>query len=75
MVRVDIIGSSVVDSVGYDEASRILEVGLPAGWYYYHDVPKRIFDWFVEASSAGSFYNTYVKGQYDIDGPWAVPQH
>ena len=62
MVRVY---SSAINSVSYDESSKILKIEFYTGRvYYYQNVPKSIYESLVSAYSAGSFYNDHIKGVY-----------
>lgn len=61
----NVVQSSSVVSIGYDEASSTLEVEfLSASIYQYFGVPKNIFDQLMEAPSKGKFINTYIKNAY-----------
>ena len=54
--------SSNLRSVGYDEASRTLEVEFHDGRIYqYFDVPASIYHGLMVASSHGSYLDRYVK--------------
>jgi hypothetical protein len=63
-------GSSLVDTVAFrDDGECQVTLGSDAGQrvYQYHDLPRRIFDMWKTAISAGRFYNSFVKGLYDAD--------
>ncbi|WP_404655823.1 KTSC domain-containing protein [Bradyrhizobium sp. USDA 336] len=51
--------------IGYDPDSRILEVLFKTGSVYqYFEVPGRLYEELMQASSIGGFINSNVKGQY-----------
>jgi hypothetical protein len=59
------VDSTSVMSVGYEPASRILEVEFHGGRVYrYFDVPPRRYRGLLDAESAGRFLNTEIKGVY-----------
>jgi lysyl-tRNA synthetase class 2 len=59
------VDSTSVKSVGYEPASRVLEVEFQGGRVYrYFDVPPRRYRAFLDAESAGRFLNTEIKGVY-----------
>ena len=60
------IDSSSLESIGYDPASRTLEVEFHGGRIYrYFGVPARRYRDLLKAESAGRFLNTRIKGVYD----------
>ena len=62
----DRIESSSLTSIGYDPASRTLEVEFQGGRVYrYFDVPPARYRDLLRADSAGRFLNTRIKGFYD----------
>lgn len=64
MIYVD---SSNIESVGYDDASQELHVQfLGGGYYVYHQVPRHIFDEFINAPSKGSFLNREIRNVYQF---------
>lgn len=59
------VSSSNVAEVGYDGASRTLEVLFHNGaTYQYFDVPPQIFDELLRSSSVGQYLNSNVKGYF-----------
>lgn len=60
------VSSSFIDSIGYDPATRVLEIEMNSGrnLYQYFDVPRSAFDGIMRASSKGSYFNTSIKGAY-----------
>lgn len=64
--------SSLVDEVYYNDNNGDLYVGLHNTVYKYSKVPCEVANKFNTADSAGTFYNTKIKGQYqsEIVGRW-----
>ncbi len=57
--------SSVIGSADYDPEAYTLDVIFIGGnRYTYFNVPERIFDALVEASSAGEYFNSHIRDQY-----------
>lgn len=62
------IGSSNVDSIGYDEATQILRVRfLKGGLYEYRNVPSIEFEQLRNTPSVGSYLARNIKGNYPYD--------
>lgn len=65
MKRTD-VDSSMLDSVGYDEKKKILEVEFNHGGIYeYYDVEKETFDDLINADSLGRYFINNIKDDYD----------
>lgn len=64
MERKSVISSNIA-SVGYDAATKILEVEFRLGtvWEYY-DVPPEVHDALVKAGSVGSFFAGRIRNAY-----------
>jgi hypothetical protein len=59
------VASSAISSVGYDERSSVLEVEFESGAVYdYFDVPPKVYQDLLKASSKGSFVSQRVRDQY-----------
>ena len=59
------VESTNVRSVGYDPATRTLEVEFrSAGVYQYSDVDEETFNQFMASSSKGKFLNKSIKGKF-----------
>ncbi len=55
------VESSMVDSVGYDEERRLLQVMFTSGQVYcYEDVPPEVFQGLLEAESKGQYMRTHI---------------
>lgn len=59
------VSSSNIASVGYSQATSTLEVGFHSGSVYqYRGVPAHLASALVSASSVGSYFARYIKGQF-----------
>jgi hypothetical protein len=59
------VESSSLASVGYDAATRILEVEFRKGRIYrYHEVGAGIFARLMNAESKGRFMNAHIRNAY-----------
>jgi hypothetical protein len=59
------VRSSNIRSVGYDLASRMLEVEFHSGGLYdYSGVPETIYQGLMRAASKGSYFQDHIKGRY-----------
>ena len=59
------VASSAISSVGYDERSSVLEVQFESGAVYdYFDVPPKVYQDLLKASSKGSFVSQRIRDQY-----------
>ena len=56
------VDSSTVQSVGWQDS--ILEVEFKSGIYQYLDVPKQVFQEFLEADSHGRYFNNHIKKHF-----------
>jgi hypothetical protein len=60
------VSSSNIDSIGYDEKSKLLEVMFLNGHIYeYLGVDKKTYLEFMKASSKGTFLNTIIIKRYE----------
>ncbi len=59
------VSSSTIASVGYDAASRLLEIAFLTGRVYqYLRVPARVHTAFMHAESKGKYFNRYIRNVY-----------
>lgn len=59
------VSSSNIESIGYDESKKILEIEFKRGnIYQYEGVPENVFQNFLRASSHGKYFNVYIKDKY-----------
>jgi len=59
------VHSSVLQSVGYDPQSKILEVEFKTGGTYdYFNLSPRVFKRFIGSESLGHFFTKRIKGKY-----------
>jgi len=63
------INSSFIHEVNYDVKSKILKVKIKTQegirTYTFVNVPKNIFDDFMNSSSKGNFFNSIIRGKYN----------
>lgn len=59
------VTSSNIAEIGYDEASRTLEILFRNGrLYQYFDVPLADYQGLMNAASHGQYLNAHIKGRY-----------
>ena len=58
------VTSSNLRSVGYDPASRILEIEFKNGVYQYADVPLEVYEALMAAASLGRYFAQHIKDAY-----------
>ena len=59
------VSSSNLKSVGYDQSSNTLEIEFHSGRVYqYYNVPKRIYQELMAASSHGKYHHRRIKDSY-----------
>lgn len=59
------VESSNLASVGYDEATKTLEIQFHSGGIYqYDDVEKEVYDELMNADSKGRYFLHEIKGAY-----------
>lgn len=59
------VSSSIIASVGYDPATKVLEVEFhETGLYQYFNVPSVLHEAFMTAPSKGGFFNANIKGHF-----------
>lgn len=64
MIR-QLVVSSELHSVGYDERENLLEVAFRTGGIYcYFGVPANVYAALIAAPSKGQFFNTRIKPAY-----------
>lgn len=62
------VSSSAISNIGYSEISHMLDVRFKyGGGYRYYDVPEYIGNAFINASSHGTYFNDFIKDQYDYE--------
>jgi len=56
------VSSSNIASIGYDANSRVLEIEfLNGSVYQYSSVPESLYNGLMNASSHGSYFDSYIK--------------
>ncbi|BAY64549.1 hypothetical protein NIES22_46480 [Calothrix brevissima NIES-22] len=62
------VSSSMAASIAYDSHEQTLQVEFKNGEVYeYFGVDEETWEDFSSADSIGSFYNDYIKGQFDCE--------
>ncbi len=63
-IRRTFVSSSAIRSVGYDQASNVLEIEFPNGAVYqYYDVPKSVYQGLMNAESHGRYFHQHVRNK------------
>lgn len=61
------VASTSVAGIGYDRATRTLEIEFRSGRVYqYHDVEANVFERLMNAPSKGRFLNAYIRNSYSF---------
>lgn len=64
MKRQEVVSSNL-RSVGYDEATRTLEIEFRSGRVYrYIEVPRDVYEELMSADSLGRYFNKYIREAY-----------
>lgn len=64
MLRLSVT-SQIIASVGYDRRQELLEVEFRNGWIYQYDnVPPRVYEGLLNASSHGRFLHQEIVDQF-----------
>jgi hypothetical protein len=62
------VTSSLIRSVGYDAAARVLEVELLEGQVYrYRDVSAFIYEGLLASKSKGAFFNKRIASRFPFE--------
>lgn len=57
------VDSSVIDQVRF-KSEGILDVQIGSSVYSYYEVPRKVFNAFLDSDSKGSFFVNNIKGTY-----------
>lgn len=61
-----VVESSNLASIGYDEDKQILEIEFKhGGIYQYIDVPIRVYEELMDADSHGKYFATNIRNDYE----------
>ena len=67
-MRLRAVQSEMLDLVGYDAKSQVLEVVFNSGdRYRYLDVPPDEYDGLMSAESIGQYMHRHIIGRYDYE--------
>lgn len=59
--------SSAISNFGYSTISEYLDIRFKqGGGYRYNNVPKSIWNYFMNSSSHGTYFNTHIRNQYSF---------
>jgi lysyl-tRNA synthetase class 2 len=62
------VHSSQITSIGYDQDLEVLYVEFRnSNVYRYMDVPKEIYEQFMNNDSVGSYFHTHIKDEYEYE--------
>lgn len=64
MVQMHEVDSTSIEAIGYDDDARELHVQLKGRRYVYADVPRDVYDGFLDADSAGKYFHAQVRPVY-----------
>jgi KTSC domain len=61
------VSATAIERIDYDAAMRQLRVTFPGGNVYkYYDVPRAVYESFLQAEAKGVFFNGYIRDRYDF---------
>ena len=60
------LNSSAIRCVDYDGWSHVMSIQFTSGviFYSFYRVPVEVYYGLISASSAGKYYNHYIRGRY-----------
>ncbi|MEA1905407.1 MAG: KTSC domain-containing protein [Euryarchaeota archaeon] len=59
------VSSSNISSIGHNISIQTLEIEFNSGVVYqYSQVPENIYNWLMNASSHGRYFNHFIKNEY-----------
>lgn len=58
------VTSSNIRSIGYDPATKTLEIEFPSGVYSYPNVPLEAYEGLKNAKSIGSYFSAQIRGKF-----------
>ena len=63
------VESSMMSLIGYDEETQTLNIlfNNSGQMYEYYDVPKEVFEEFLESDSKGSYFSSMIRNIYVYD--------
>lgn len=59
------VNSQFIQSVGYDDLTRELQVLINDRTYSHYEVPEKVYNALMEAKSKGTYYNKNIRGKYE----------
>lgn len=68
MTEVTITRSGMVNTIKYDEDTKVLTLTFNSGGTYeYKDVPEEVFKDMLAAESVGKYFHSNIKGKYETE--------
>lgn len=62
------VDSRAIVSLGYEEATRLLEIEFRSGSVYrYADVPRSVYEWLLRTPNKGVFVARQISGRYAFE--------
>lgn len=60
------VSSSAIKTISYDESTQVMQITFTSQNqpYDFCNVPKHVFEGLLNASSKGTYYNTYIRDKY-----------
>ena len=60
------IGSSLIETAGYDQQKKEMVVKFKTGGtYIYSQIPRDLFNAFLDAESPGKFFHSNIRHKFD----------
>lgn len=67
-IKMHFVNSTNISHIGYSEDDMLLKVRFQSGAEYeYYEVPKKIFENMLTATSVGVYFNSFVKHKYGYE--------
>ncbi|HEX3504726.1 MAG TPA: KTSC domain-containing protein [Xanthobacteraceae bacterium] len=61
------VSSAAIQRIDYDAATRQLRITFNGGnAYKYYEVPRSVYQSFLESDSKGLYFNSYIRDRYDF---------
>ena len=59
------INSKFIESIGYDNLTKELQVLIKGKAYSHYEVPETVYSALMESKSKGGYYNKNIRGKYE----------
>ena len=67
--------STFIKEAFYDTNNNYFIIKLQNTYYHYCNFPSDLWDDFKQAQSFGQYYTSNIKGKYDCEENWIVPEY